>query len=72
MLDDGRCSRTDCVENNRQDPVNVSENHLASLEPAANVRNDEILEKLHPPSQAPSTYKFPKQKFGSTVTVITE
>ena len=28
-------------------PVNVSENHLASLEPAPNVQNDEIPEKFH-------------------------
>ena len=37
-----------------QAPVNVSENHLASLEPAANFQNDEILEKFNPSS----TYKF--------------
>ena len=49
-----------------QAPVNVSENDLASLEPAANFQSDEILEKFNPPS----TYKFPKRKFGSTV--ITE
>ena len=67
-LDDGRCRRTHCIEENRQAPVNISENHLASLEPAANIQNDEIPEKLHPPS----TYKFPKWKFGSTVTIITE
>ena len=66
-LDDGR-GRKDCIEDDSQAPVNVSESHLASLEPAANhnVRNDEIPEKFHPPK----TYKFPKRKFGSTV--ITE
>ena len=53
-LDDRRHSRTDCIEDDRQAPVNVSENHLASLGPAANVRNDEIPEKFH----LPSTYKF--------------
>ena len=62
-LDDGRCNRTGCIEYDGQVPVNVSENHLASLEPAANVQNDEIPKKFH----LPSTYKFPKWKFGSTV-----
>ena len=67
-LDDGRRGRKNCIEDDSQAPVNVSESHLASLEPAANhnVRNDEIPEKFHPPK----TYKFPKRKFGSTV--ITE
>ena len=43
------------LEDDRQVPVNVSENHLASLRPTTNVRNDEIPEKFY----LPSTYKFP-------------
>ena len=43
-MDDGRHGRTYCIEDDRQVRVNVSENHLASLEPEANVQNDEISE----------------------------
>ena len=59
-LDKGRPGETDCIEDDRQAPVN--DRHLVSLEPAASVQNaDEIPEKFHPPSM----YKFPKWKFGS-------
>ena len=46
----------------------ISENDQFQVlfEPAASTRIDEIPEKFHPPS----TYKFPKRKFGNTV--ITE
>ena len=47
-------------------PVSESDSCLVSFEGVTSMSNDEIPEKFHPPS----TYKFPKRKFGSTV--ITE
>jgi len=47
-------------------PVSESDSCLVSFEGVTSISNDEIPEKFHPPS----TYKFPKRKFGSTV--ITE
>ena len=44
-------------------PVSESDRCLVSFEPVASMSNDEIPEKFHPPS----TYKFPKRKFGSTI-----
>ena len=62
-------ARTDCIEDNRQAPVNVSENHLASLEMQEIFKMMKFQKSfIH---QAHS-YKFPKRKFGSTVTIITE
>ena len=57
-------STTDCeADGSQTPPVSENDQYRVSFESVTSMQNDEVPEKFHPPS----TYKFPKRKFGSAV-----